>query len=160
VQLPETLLIKLWPAGHLLFFRKQVELARRRIEAHRAQTPLKADIASKCQALNEKKSALDAKADTSTADQRLEALKKELAYYEARVQDTKQLIQEQEDSIAASKHEADELQSQLKTELEELRSLSQQIVAGEDKDDEAVIAEADRVRVDAIRAIDEFLSSA
>jgi hypothetical protein len=30
-------------------------------------------------------------------------------------------------------------------------------VLGEDKDDEAVIVEADRVRLDAITAIDEFL---
>jgi hypothetical protein len=31
------------------------------------------------------------------------------------------------------------------------------VVSGEDKDDEAVIAEADRVRLEAISAIDEFL---
>jgi hypothetical protein len=30
-------------------------------------------------------------------------------------------------------------------------------VSGEDKDDEAVIAEADHVRLEAITAIDEFL---
>jgi hypothetical protein len=30
-------------------------------------------------------------------------------------------------------------------------------VSGEDKDDEAVIAEANRVRLEAIAAIDEFL---
>jgi hypothetical protein len=30
-------------------------------------------------------------------------------------------------------------------------------VSGEDKDDEAVITEADRVRLEAIAAIDEFL---
>jgi hypothetical protein len=30
-------------------------------------------------------------------------------------------------------------------------------VSGEDKDDEAVIAEADHVRLEAIAAIDEFL---
>jgi chromosome segregation ATPase len=158
-QVPEALLIQLWSAGHLSFFRKRVELARRRIETRRAQAPLKADIASRCQALNQKKSALDAKADTSTADQKLESLKKELAYHEARVRETKQSIQEHEDSMAASKREVDELQSQLKAELEELRSLNRQIVAGEDKEDEAVIAEADRVRADAIRAIDDFLSS-
>jgi predicted nucleic acid-binding Zn-ribbon protein len=110
--------------------------------------------------LNEKKSALDAKVNTSTADRKLAALEKELAYYEGRVHETKQLIQEQKDSIAATKREADELQSQLKTELGELRALSQQIVAGEDKDDEAIIAEADRVRVDAVCVIDEFLGSA
>jgi hypothetical protein len=31
------------------------------------------------------------------------------------------------------------------------------VVSGEDKDDEAVIAEADRVRLEAIAPIDEFL---
>jgi hypothetical protein len=32
-QLPEVLQIKLWPAGHLPFFRAKVEKARRRMEA-------------------------------------------------------------------------------------------------------------------------------
>jgi ribosomal protein S2 len=45
----------------------------------------------------------------------------------------------------------------LKTELAELSTLSQQIVLGDNKDDEAAIAEADRVRLEAIAAIDEFL---
>jgi hypothetical protein len=35
--------------------------------------------------------------------------------------------------------------------------LSWQIESGEDKDDEAAIAKADRVRLEAIEAIDEFL---
>jgi hypothetical protein len=159
-QLPEALLVKLWPTGHLLFFRKQVEMARRRIETRRAQTSLRADIALRCQAMNEKKSVLDAKADTSSADQELEILRKKLAYYEARVRDTRQQIQEQEDSIATSKREANELQGQLKLELEELQALSRQMVAGEDKDDEAIIADADRMKTDALRAIDEILDSA
>jgi hypothetical protein len=42
-------------------------------------------------------------------------------------------------------------------ELAELSTLSQQIVLGEDKDDEAAIIEADRVCLEAIAAIDEFL---
>jgi hypothetical protein len=45
----------------------------------------------------------------------------------------------------------------MKTELTELSTLSRQIVLREDKDDEAVIAKADRVRLEAIAAIDEFL---
>jgi hypothetical protein len=49
------------------------------------------------------------------------------------------------------------LTTQLKLELAELSALSRQVVSGEDKDDEAVIAEADRVRLEAIAAIDEFL---
>jgi hypothetical protein len=49
------------------------------------------------------------------------------------------------------------LTTQLKTELAELSALSQQIVLGEDKDDEAAIAEANLVRLEAIGAIDEFL---
>jgi hypothetical protein len=47
-QLPEVLQIKLWPAGHLAFFRAKVEKAHHRIEAHRSQASLKADIAEKC----------------------------------------------------------------------------------------------------------------
>jgi hypothetical protein len=49
------------------------------------------------------------------------------------------------------------LTAHLKTELIELSTLSQQIVLGEDKDDEAAIVEADCVRLEAIVAIDEFL---
>ena len=49
------------------------------------------------------------------------------------------------------------LKSELKTEFEELRSLSRQVVTGEDKDDEAIIANADRVRANAVRFIEEFL---
>ncbi|PUZ51017.1 hypothetical protein GQ55_6G128600 [Panicum hallii var. hallii] len=43
-QLLEVLQIKLWPTGHLPFFRAKVEQARQRIEARRSQAPLKADI--------------------------------------------------------------------------------------------------------------------
>jgi hypothetical protein len=35
--------------------------------------------------------------------------------------------------------------------------LSRHVVSGEDKDDEAAIAEVNRVRLEAIEAIDEFL---
>jgi hypothetical protein len=45
----------------------------------------------------------------------------------------------------------------VKIELVELSTLSRQIELGEDKDDEATIAEADRVCLEAIAAIDEFL---
>jgi hypothetical protein len=47
-QLLKVLQIKLWLAGHLPFFRAQVEKARRRIEAHRSQASLKVNIAKKC----------------------------------------------------------------------------------------------------------------
>ena len=36
--------------------------------------------------------------------------------------------------------------------------MSQQIVTGDDKDDEAIIARADAVRVEAIHAIEKFLN--
>jgi hypothetical protein len=47
-QLPEVLQIKLWPTGHLPFFRAKVEKAHRRIEAHRSQASSKANITKKC----------------------------------------------------------------------------------------------------------------
>jgi hypothetical protein len=59
--------------------------------------------------------------------------------------------------MASSKKEAEDLATQLKTELAELSILSWQIVLGEDKDNEAAIVEADRVHHEAIGAIDEFL---
>jgi hypothetical protein len=46
-QLLEVLQIKLWPTGHLPFFRAKVEKAHRMIEARRSQASLKADIAKK-----------------------------------------------------------------------------------------------------------------
>ena len=84
-------------------------------------------------------------------------MEKELEDLKARVHATKKLIQDKKVSIAHSKQEAENLKAQPKTELDELRSLSRQVVTGEDKDDKAVIAEADQVRADAVRAIDEYL---
>jgi hypothetical protein len=77
-RLPEVLQIKLWPAGHLSFFRAKVEKAHRRIEARHSRASLKADIAERCRVVNDKKAALDAKTDTSTSTQRLELLEREL----------------------------------------------------------------------------------
>jgi hypothetical protein len=70
-QLPEVLQIKLWPAGHLPFFLAKVEKSHHRIESRRSEASLKADIAKKCQLINDKKAALDAKTDTSAGSQRL-----------------------------------------------------------------------------------------
>jgi hypothetical protein len=134
-----------------------VEKARRRIEAHRSQASLKADIAEKCQLVNDKKVALDAKTDTSTSSQRLDLLERELEDLKERVRATERLIQDKKNFIASSKQEAEYLASQLKIELAEQAILSRKIVSGEDKDDEAAIVEADRVRLEAIGAIDEFL---
>jgi hypothetical protein len=102
-QLPEVLQIKLWPTGHLPFLRAKVEQARHRIEARRSQAPLKADIAERCQLLNEKKVALDAKADTSAHSQKLQLLEKELEDRKAKVRATEQRIQEEKTLIASSK---------------------------------------------------------
>jgi hypothetical protein len=49
------------------------------------------------------------------------------------------------------------LTAELKTDLAELNSLSKQVVPGADEEDEAVLAEVDRIRLDAITAIDAFL---
>jgi hypothetical protein len=100
---------------------------------------------------------LDAKTDTSAHSQRLQLLEKELEDLKAKVRATEQRIQEKKNLIASSKKEAEDLIAQLKTELTELSVLSRQIVSGEEKDDEAVIAEADRVCLEAIAAIDKFL---
>jgi hypothetical protein len=91
------------------------------------------------------------------SSRRLELLERELEDLKERVRATKRLIQDEKNLIARSKQEAEDLTTQLKTELVELSTLSQQIVPGEDKDDEAAIAEADCIRLEAIEAIDEFL---
>jgi hypothetical protein len=58
------------------------------IEIRRSQAPLKANIAERCQSLNEKKAVLDAKADTSVHSQRLHLLEKELENLKARARTT------------------------------------------------------------------------
>jgi hypothetical protein len=118
---------------------------------------LKADIAERCRLLNKEKAVLDAKADTSVHFQRLHLLEKELEDLKAKVRATEQRIQEEKNLIASSKREVEALTAQLKAELAELSALSRQVVLGVDKDDEALITEADRVRLEAIAAIDEFL---
>jgi hypothetical protein len=118
---------------------------------------LKANIAERCRSLNEKKAVLDARADTSAHPQWLLLLEKELEDLQARVRATEQRIQEEKDLTASSKWEAEDLTTQLKVYLAELSALSKQVVPGVDEEDEAVTAEADRVRLEAITAIDEFL---
>jgi chromosome segregation ATPase len=156
-QLSEVLQIKLWSAGHLPFFRAKVEKAHRRIEARRSHASLKVNIAKRCRLVNDKKAALDAKTDTSVSSQRLDLLERKLEDLKERVRATESLIQDEKTIIASSKQEAEDLTTQLETELAELSTLSRQIVLGEDKDDEAAITEADSVRLEAIAAIDEFL---
>jgi peptidoglycan hydrolase CwlO-like protein len=110
-----------------------------------------------CQSINKKKAALDAKVNTSASAHRLRLLEKELEDLEAKVRTTKQRIQEEKDLIAGSKQEAEALTSKLKTDLAELSNLSKQVVLGVDEEDEKVLAEVDRIRLDAITAIDAFL---
>src|SRR6185312_2442025 len=142
-QLLEPLQIKLWPASNLPFFRVEVNKARQRIEARRSQASLKADIAQKCKALNQKKATLDIKADMSANINRLDLLKKELVELEEKVRSTKELIQAEEASIANSKQETQEIAEQIQVEFAEISTLSRQIVTGDDKDDEAIVARAD-----------------
>jgi hypothetical protein len=124
-----------------------VEKAHHRIEACRSQASLKANIAERCRQVNDKKA----------SSQKLELLEREMEDLKKRVRATEQLIQEEKNLIASSKREAEDLTTQLKIVLVELSTLSRQIVSGEDKDDEAAIAEADCVCLEAIDAIDEFL---
>jgi chromosome segregation ATPase len=156
-QLPVSLQVKLLPAGYLSSFQAKVAEARRRIETRRSQSLLRTIIAEICQLINKKKAALDAKIDTSASAHRLCLLEKELEDLEAKVQATKQRIQEEKNLIAGSKQEAEVLTTELKTDLAELNSLNKQVVPGADEEDEAVLAEVDRIRLDAIAAIDAFL---
>jgi hypothetical protein len=80
-----------------------------------------------------------------------------LLLLEKESEDLKKCIQEENDLIASSKREVEALTAQLKVDLAELSALSKQVVLGVDEEDEAVIAEADRVHLEAIAAIDEFL---
>jgi hypothetical protein len=53
---------------------------------------LKANIAERCQLVNDKNAALDAKTDTSVSSQRLELLERELEDLKERVRATERLI--------------------------------------------------------------------
>ena len=128
------------------------------MKARRSQASLKADITQKCKALNQKKATLDIKADVSANMNRLDLLKKELAELEEKIRTTKELIQAEEASIANSKQETQEISKQIQAEFAEINTLSRQIVTGDDKDDEAIVARADAVRTDAIHDIEEFLN--
>ncbi|KAK1615559.1 hypothetical protein QYE76_021076 [Lolium multiflorum] len=97
--------------------------------------------------------------DASATRAELETLRKELEDLEERVRVTKQLIQDKEALVARSQDEAKGLRAGLKTDLAEIRTLSNQLVTGKDEDDKAEIAEADRVRVDAILALVRQISA-
>ncbi|KAK1604804.1 hypothetical protein QYE76_028477 [Lolium multiflorum] len=112
------------PVVTLSAFRSRVQLARQRIDLRHAQLPLKADIADKCQRLNEKRAALDAKTDTSVSTAGLEILRKELKDLEEKVRVTKELICDKEASIACSQKEAEYLKAELKTGLAEIHMAS------------------------------------
>jgi hypothetical protein len=86
-----------------------VEKACHRIEAHRSQASLKADIAEKCRLINDKNAALDAKTDTSTSSQRLDILERELEDLKERVRATERLMQDEKNFMASSKQEAEDL---------------------------------------------------
>jgi hypothetical protein len=159
-QLPVSLQVKLLPAGYLPSFQAKVAEARHRIETRRSQSLLRTIITEMCQSVNKKKAELDAKADTSASAQRLHLLERELEDLEAKVRATKQRIQEEKDLIAGSKQEAAVLTAELKADLAELSGLSKQVVPGADEEDEAVITEVDRIRLDAIAAINDFLQKA
>ena len=77
---------------------------------------------------------------------------------EEKVRTTQRLIHEKKASIANSKQETQEITEQIRAEFAEISTLSQQIVSGDDKDDEAIIARADAIRAEAIHAIEGFLN--
>jgi chromosome segregation ATPase len=156
--LPEPLQARLWPAGHLPFFRVEVETARRRIDTRRSQVSMREDMVRRCQVLNKKKAIRDEKADTSAISQRLDRLEKELADLEAKVLATKQLIADEKAQMATSKKQAEDLTLELQAEISDLRALGRQIVDGDDAEDEAAIDRADQVRRAAVQAIEEFIA--
>ncbi|KAK1670846.1 hypothetical protein QYE76_059005 [Lolium multiflorum] len=132
-RLPVALVAKLWPTVTVSFQVKEMPR------------------------LNEKKAALDAKTAASTHSARLETLRRELEDLERRARETKQLIEDEESLIARSQEEAQGLTADLKTDLAEIRALSSQLVMGKDEDDEVEIAEVDRIRADALHALNAFL---
>ena len=94
----------------------------------------------------------------SPRTQETQPLGNELMELEEKVRNTQRLIQEEKASIANSRQEAQEMTEQIQAEFAEISTLSWQIISGNDKVDEAIIARADAVRAEAIQAIEEFLN--
>ena len=88
-----------------------------------SQAPLQAEIWEQCAQLNEKKVVLDVKAKASSDVSRLELLERELQDLEERVWVTKQLIEAEKASLAASRREVQDLSAELKRDLEALHGL-------------------------------------
>ena len=65
------------------------------------------------------------------------------------------LIEQEESSLAASTREAQGLSFELKDDIGALRDLRSQLVGGNDREDEALIAGTDRVRMEAIAVIQD-----
>ena len=80
------------------------------------------------------------KAKASTYVARLELLEQELQGLEERVLKTKQLVEAEKASLAATKREVQDLSTELRGDLEVLGGLHRQLVGGDDREDEAVIA--------------------
>lgn len=94
---------------------------------------------------------------TSASTNKLELLERELMDLKEKVRATQNLIHDEKTFIVNSKQENQDQTTQLRLDLVELNTLSRQIVVGEDKDDEAIIAEADRVRIEVVCVVQDFL---
>ena len=114
---------------------------------------MQAEIWEQCAGLNTKKAALDEKVKASTNTARLESLKQELRDLEEKVRATKELIEHEKDTLAASGHEVQALSAELKDDIDILHGLGRQLVGGDDREDELVIAEANRTRLEASATI-------
>ena len=148
---------RLYAAGQLAFMRPVVEGDRRRITLRGSQASLKTDIRARCTQLNAKKAVLDAKVSASTDTARLETLKERLRALEDEARAVRESIAQEESSLAASSREAQDLSSELKGDIASLQSLRRQLVGGDDRADEALIAGVDQIRLDVLAAVEELL---
>ena len=155
--MPVGYFFRLYAAGQLAFMRPVVEGARHRITLRGSQASLKADIQARCTHLNSKKSVLDAKVSASTDTARLETLKARLRALEDETRVVKESIAREENSLAASSCEAQGLSSELKDDIASLQSLCGQLIGGDDQGDEAMIAGADRVRLEVLAIVEDLL---
>ena len=155
--MPAGYFFRLYAAGQLAFMCPAVEGARRRINLRSSQASLKTDIQARCTRLTAKKAALDAKVSASTDTARLESLKEKLRILEDEVRAVRESIVQEESSLAASSREARDLFSELKGDIASLQSLRRQLVGGDDRADEALIAGVDRIRLDVLAAVRDLL---
>ena len=137
--------------------RPVLEGACRRIVLRGTQAPLEAEIQTLCARMSDKKVVLETKINVSNDVAELDALRQRLRALEEEAQVVRESIAQKEGSLAASRREVHDLSSELKADIATLKNLCRRLVGGDNQADEALIAGADHIRLEALAAVRDLL---